>query len=123
MKFYKCNHCGNVITKIIDKNVPVVCCGEPMKELIANSTDAAIEKHKPVVKVEGNKATIVVGSVEHPMTAEHYIEFIAIQFNDREGIIHLKPNEKPIVELQLKEGQRIEKVYAYCNQHGLWVNE
>ena len=43
MKFYKCNHCGNVITKIIDKNVPVVCCGEPMKELIANSTDAAIE--------------------------------------------------------------------------------
>ena len=110
MKFYKCNHCGNVITKIIDKNVPVVCCGEPMKELIANSTDAAIEKHKPVVKVEGNKATIVVGSVEHPMTAEHYIEFIAIQFNDREGIIHLKPNEKPIVESQLMPNQKIVKV-------------
>ena len=120
MKFYKCNHCGNIVTKVIDKKVPVICCGEPMKELVPNTTEAAVEKHKPVVKVSGNKVTIQVGSVEHPMTEEHYIEFVAVEFNDRDGIIHLKPNQKPIVELQLKEGQEIKKVYAYCNLHGLW---
>ena len=119
MKFYKCNHCGNVITKVIDTKVPVVCCGEQMKELVPNTTEAAVEKHIPVVKVEGNKVTIQVGSVEHPMTEEHYIEFVAVEFNDRDGIIHLKPNQKPIVELQLKSGQEIKKVYAYCNLHGL----
>ena len=120
MKFYKCNHCGNIVTKVIDKKVPVICCGEPMKELVPNTTEAAVEKHKPVVKVSGNKVTIQVGSVEHPMTEEHYIEFVAVEFNDRDGIIHLKPNQKPIVELQLKEGQEIKKFYAYCNLHGLW---
>ena len=55
MKFYRCEHCGNVITHFVDSGVPVVCCGEPMKELTANTTDAAVEKHVPVVKVEDNK--------------------------------------------------------------------
>lgn len=122
MKFYKCNHCGNVITKVIDKNVPVVCCGEAMKELIPNTVEAAVEKHKPAVTVNGDKVTIQVGSVEHPMTAEHYIQFVAVEFNDRNGIINLKPGEKPIVQLQLKPGQKINKVYAYCNLHGLWMD-
>ena len=120
MKFYKCNHCGNVITKVVDKNVPIICCGEQMKELVPNTVEAAVEKHKPVVNVNGEQVTIQVGSVEHPMTDEHYIQFVVVEFNDRHGIIHLKPGQKPIVQLQLKHGQKINKVYAYCNLHGLW---
>ena len=79
MKFYRCEHCGNVITHFVDSGVPVVCCGEPMKELTANTTDAAVEKHVPVVKVEDNKVTVSVGSVEHPMTEAHYITLIVLE--------------------------------------------
>ena len=70
-KFYKCNHCGNVIEKIVDKNVPVVCCGEKMQELIPNTVEASGEKHIPVVtQLEGNRLRIEVGSVHHPMLPE-----------------------------------------------------
>ncbi|MBQ6693055.1 MAG: desulfoferrodoxin, partial [Clostridia bacterium] len=61
-KFYICSHCGNIITKIHDSKVPVVCCGEKMEELVPNTTDAAVEKHVPVVSVEGSKVTVTVGS-------------------------------------------------------------
>ncbi len=67
MKFYVCEHCGNIIVKVKDSKVPVFCCGEKMKELVPGSTDAATEKHVPVVTVSGNKVNVVVGSVEHPM--------------------------------------------------------
>ena len=62
-KFYKCAKCGNIISKYVDSGVPVVCCGEPMMELVANSTDAAGEKHVPVVEVNGNKVIVKVGEV------------------------------------------------------------
>ena len=91
-----------------------------MQELIPNTVQAAVEKHKPVLHNNGDKVTIQVGSVEHPMTDEHYIQFVVVELNDRNGIIHLKPGQKPVVELQLKPGQKINKVYAYCNLHGLW---
>ena len=122
MKFYKCNHCGNVITKVVDKNVPVICCGEQMKELFPNTVEAAVEKHKPEIKIDGDKVTIQVGSVEHPMTDDHHIQFVAVELSDRSGIINLVPGQKPVVQIQLKPGQKIEKVYAYCNLHGLWMN-
>ena len=67
MKFYICKRCGNIITKLTSSKVPVVCCGEPMQELQAGVTDAATEKHVPVVTVEGNTVTAVVGDVIHPM--------------------------------------------------------
>lgn len=67
MKFYRCRHCGNIITKIIDSSVPVVCCGEKMMELIPNTSDGAGEKHLPVISVEGNNVTVAVSTVEHPL--------------------------------------------------------
>ena len=79
VKFYRCNHCGNIVEKIIDSKVPVVCCGEPMKALIPGTSDASVEKHLPVYKVENNKVYVTVGSVEHPMVEEHYIEWISLQ--------------------------------------------
>lgn len=73
VKVYKCAHCGNIVKMIEDKGVTPVCCGEPMQLLDPNTTDAATEKHVPVVNVEGNKVIVNVGSVEHPMTEEHHI--------------------------------------------------
>ena len=79
LKFCKCEHCGNVVVKLIDKDVPVLCCGEIMKEIVANSKEAATEKHLPVVKVENNIVEVKVGEVSHPMEENHYINFIAVE--------------------------------------------
>ena len=79
MDFYICKHCGNIIAYVRDSGVPVVCCGEKMQRIEPNTTDGAHEKHVPVIEVEGNKVTVKIGSVEHPMIEEHHIEWIALQ--------------------------------------------
>ncbi len=76
-KFYICKHCGNIIAKIKDMGVPVICCGEPMTEIVPGTTDAAVEKHVPVWTVENGIVHVKVGSVEHPMLPEHYIEWVS----------------------------------------------
>ena len=76
MKFYICNHCGNIIAYVKSSGVPVVCCGEKMQELVPNTTDAAVEKHVPVIQIDGAKVTVTVGSAEHPMIPEHYIQWL-----------------------------------------------
>ena len=76
LEMYKCSHCGNIVVMAHNSGVPVVCCGEPMNKLEANTVDAAREKHVPVVNVDGSKVSVRVGSVEHPMMDEHYIELI-----------------------------------------------
>ena len=78
-KFYICKHCGNIIAKVKDAGVPVVCCGEPMSEIVPGTTDAAVEKHVPVWTVENGIVHVKVGSVEHPMLPEHYIEWVSLQ--------------------------------------------
>ena len=77
-KFYKCAHCGKIIAVVKETGVPVMCCGQKMVELVPNTTDAAQEKHVPVVEVNGNIVTVTVGSVLHPMQPEHYIEWISL---------------------------------------------
>ena len=79
MQFFRCKHCGKIIAIVKGKPVPTICCGEPMEELVANTEEAAHEKHIPVVKVEGNIVRVEVGSVLHPMLEAHYIEWIALQ--------------------------------------------
>ena len=78
VKFYKCMHCGNIAVKVFDAGVPLVCSGEKMVELVADSQDAALEKHVPAVEVEGNKVIVNVGSVDHPMLEEHWLQFICL---------------------------------------------
>lgn len=119
-KFYKCAHCGNIIEKIEDKGVPVVCCGEAMQELVPGTVDASVEKHVPVYSVENGVVKVAVGSVEHPMLAEHFIEWISLTTQNGTQLKHLKPGEKPEVCFALAEGDAVEAVYAYCNLHGLW---
>ena len=85
MKFYICEHCGNLITFVHSAGVPVMCCGQKMTELVPGTTDAAVEKHVPVVKTEGSQVTVTVGEVEHPMLPEHFIEWIALETEQGQG--------------------------------------
>ncbi len=120
MKFYRCDHCGNIVTFVHSAGVPVMCCGQKMTELVPGTTDGAAEKHVPVVHVEGNQVRVQVGSVEHPMLEEHYIEFIAIETKQGSQVKYLKPGEKPQAVFALAEGDQLVAAYEYCNLHGLW---
>lgn len=123
MLFYRCEKCGNFITFLGEKGSTPVCCGEPMQEVVANTTDAAQEKHVPVVTVEGSAVKAAVGSVAHPMQEEHFIQFIILETNQGFQKKDLKPGEKPKAEFALAEGETPVAVYEYCNLHGLWKKE
>ena len=123
MKFYICEHCGNIITYAKNTGVPVVCCGQKMKEIIPGSVEASVEKHLPVVKVEGNLVTAVVGSVEHPMVEEHFIQWLALETENGSQLKRLVPGEKPQAVFALTEGEKPLAVYEWCNLHGLWKTE
>lgn len=120
LKFFKCEHCGNIIEMVEDKGVPVVCCGQRMTELVAGTSDGAREKHVPVYEVNGNTVYVKVGEVAHPMIPEHYIEWIALQTKNGVQRKELKPGEKPEANFALCDGDEVVAVYAYCNLHGLW---
>ena len=118
-KFYLCKHCGNFVGMIRNTGVPIICCGEPMQELVPNSTEAATEKHLPVIAVDGNTVTVTVSSVEHPMLEEHYIEWIYLETEKGGQRKALKPGEKPVATFTLND-DKVVAAYAYCNLHGLW---
>lgn len=120
MKFCRCEHCGNIIGIVKSSNVPIMCCGEPMKEIVAGSSDGAIEKHVPVYEVMDNKVYVTVGEVEHPMTDAHYIEWISLQTKNGNQRIALKPGQPPKAVFAIMENDEVEAVYAYCNLHNLW---
>ena len=120
-KFFKCRHCGNVVTKVVDSGVPVVCCGEKMEELIPNTVDASGEKHLPVVtRINDCSIKVEVGSVAHPMLPEHHIVFIYVETEN--GGIRVDLNDKPEAVVCTCTSKPI-AVYEYCNLHGLWKTE
>ena len=119
-KFYICEHCGNMIAMVKSSGVPVMCCGQPMTELLPGTVDAAVEKHIPVYEVKDNKVFVTVGSVEHPMLPEHYIEWISLQTEQGNQRKVLQPGQPPKACFSLCEGDKVQAVYAYCNLHGLW---
>ena len=121
-KFYICRHCGNLVGMIHDAGVPMMCCGQKMEALVPNTTEAAGEKHLPVVKVDGSKITINVGEVDHPMQEEHYIEWIYVQTQNGGRRKALKPGDAPNVTVCIDDDKAV-AVYAYCNLHGLWMTE
>jgi len=118
MEIYRCALCGNLVEVLHGGEGELVCCGQPMSLLVANSVDAAKEKHVPVlVKVEGG-ITVKVGSVAHPMTEAHFIEFIELV---ADGVVYrrtLKPGDAP--EAFFAVGGQQVSARAYCNLHGLW---
>ena len=121
VKFYICETCKNIITKIVDSKVPVLCCGKPMKELIPGAVDGALEKHVPAVTIEGNTVKVQIGEVIHSMLPEHYIQFIALETKNGCQIKSLKAEDEPKVEFVLAEADEAVAVYEYCNLHGLWM--
>ncbi|MBR4064569.1 MAG: desulfoferrodoxin [Tidjanibacter sp.] len=117
-KFYKCNICGNVIEKVVDSKVPVVCCGQKMEELIPNTVEASGEKHIPVVTfLDDNTIKVEVGSVHHPMLPEHHISFVYVETDN--GGIRVDLKDEPVAVISLGNAKPV-AVYEYCNLHGLW---
>lgn len=119
-KFYICPVCGKIIAIVKETGMPLVCCGEVMKEIIPGTTEAAAEKHIPVYEVSGNTVKVTVGSVSHPMLDNHYIEWISLQTKSGNQRKVLKPGDKPEAVFALIDGDEVEAVYAYCNLHSLW---
>ncbi|MDO4544284.1 MAG: desulfoferrodoxin family protein [Clostridia bacterium] len=119
-RFYLCEHCGNLIGMIHASGVPVVCCGEPMKELIPNTNEASREKHIPVVTQVGpSLVKVKVGALKHPMEEEHHISWVYLQ--TREGGQRKKLSaDGAEASFSLMSDEPI-AVYSYCNLHGLWM--
>ena len=120
-RFFKCRHCGNVIQKVVDSKVPVVCCGEKMEELVPGTVEASVEQHLPVVTwIDEKTIKVEVGSVAHPMLPEHHIAFVYVETEN--GGIRVDLNDKPEAVIALGAEKPV-AVYEYCNLHGLWKTE
>ena len=116
----KCKSCGATIRVITDCKCPgcgIVCCGNSMEELVANSVDAAAEKHIPTYEVKDGKIFV---TVNHVMEDEHYIEWISIVSQGKECVTYLKPGMEAKAHCKYIPGSTI---YAYCNKHELWKTE
>ncbi len=120
MRFFKCEKCGKIVAMVKNSACDTICCNEPMKEIVANTVDAAKEKHVPVYKVNGNIVEVDVGSVAHPMTEEHLIEWVSLETEQGNQRKELKAGQNPKVCFAMCEGDKVKNVYAYCNLHGLW---
>lgn len=120
-RFFICHHCGNLVGILHTAGVPILCCGEKMHELVPNTTDAAGEKHLPVARVEGDKVHVKVGSVPHPMTEDHSIEWVYLETSI--GGQRKTLGDKPEICFALCDGEKPKAVYAWCNLHGLWKTE
>ena len=121
-KFFICEHCGNLVEVVNDAKVPMICCGQKMTQLIPGTVEASVEKHLPVVTVDGDKVSVEIGSVAHPMAEEHSMLWVYLQTDKGGQRKNLAVGEAPAAEFALL-GEKPEAVYAYCNLHGLWKTE
>ncbi|MBL6974588.1 MAG: desulfoferrodoxin [Deltaproteobacteria bacterium] len=115
---YRCAHCGNMVEVLYAGGGTLVCCGDPMTLVAENTTDAAVEKHVPVVEKAGGRVAVKVGSVAHPMLDEHYIEWIEVLAGNDVCRRFLDPGEAPEASFDVDTDELT--VRAYCNLHGLW---
>jgi superoxide reductase len=118
---YRCPICGNIVEVVHASGGTLSCCGQPMELLSENSKDAALEKHVPVIKKIEGGYQVSVGSVEHPMLPEHYIEWIELLTETQVIRKYLKPGEKPVAVF-LTDADKV-SAREYCNVHGLWKAE
>ena len=120
-KIYICRHCGNIIVKLENSGVPVVCCGEKMELLEPGVVDAATEKHIPVIEINGDLVIVKVGEVPHPMTPEHHISWIILVTETGYEVKYLEQTSP--AEATFKTDSKVLEVYEYCNLHGLWKKQ
>ena len=102
------------------KEIPTICCGEPMQELTPNTEEAAFEKHIPVIEEKDDAVIVKVGDVAHPMLPEHYIGIIVLHTDQGYKVKHLKAGDAPVAKFALLDNEIVFSAYAYCNLHGLW---
>lgn len=120
MKIYKCEFCGRMVEVIKDSTSELVCCGHPMKEMIPGTVDASVEKHVPVVEIDGKTITVTVGALKHPMEEEHHIEWIAIETKEGSQRKMLEPGDEPKAVFVLSDTDEFISATESCNIHGLW---
>jgi superoxide reductase len=118
MEVYKCEICGNMVEMVHEGGGTLVCCGQNMTLMAENSTDAAQEKHVPVIEKTGNGYNVKVGSAAHPMEDKHYIEWIELVAGDVSQRVFLKPGDAPEASFCTDAAEVTAR--AYCNLHGLW---
>lgn len=121
-EFFVCRHCGNMIGLLHDGGVAMMCCGEKMHKIEPNTTEAASEKHLPVVSVSGDTVEVSVGENPHPMDREHSVEWIYLETERGGQRKRLRAGEKPTACFKLADDSAI-AVFAYCNKHGMWKTE
>ena len=120
MKFFKCKECLSIAMEFVAEKEAKE---KTFQELEANTTDAAGEKHVPVVECAGDTIRVKVGELEHPMLDEHYIMFIYLETEQGGMLKKLCPGQKPEAEFKLSPGDKPVAAYEYCNLHGLWKAE
>ncbi len=118
-RFYICGHCGNLVGLIHNAGVPIMCCGQKMTPLEPGTAEASTEKHIPVVTVQGSTVKVEVGSVQHPMTEDHSIQWVYLQTDKGGQRKCLEAGAVPLVTFALADEKPV-AAYAYCNLHGLW---
>jgi len=121
-KFFICELCGNLVDLIDNKGTPMSCCGQKMTALVPNTVEASTEKHLPDATVSGDDMTVQVGSVTHPMGAEHYIAFVYVETANGSQRKDLKIDAVPSCKFTFADDKPV-AVYAYCNLHGMWKTE
>jgi len=119
-KIYRCEKCGNIVQVIHEGIGELVCCGEPMKELAEQTADFKNEKHVPMIEKKDNGYLVKIGSTPHPMTEEHYIEWIELIADGKSYRQYLKPGDKPEAFFEVEATEMSAR--EYCNLHGLWRN-
>lgn len=121
-EFYYCEICKSIVTNLNGVDTPKICCGKPMKKLNAGEVEASQEKHIPVCEMSNGTLKVKVGSLFHPMEEKHYIEWILVKTDKGEYVKYLQPNKEPVATFCIYD-EKVKKVYAYCNLHGLWKVE
>ena len=119
-KFYYCSVCGNIIEKVHDSGNDLECCGRTMMELEAGTSDGKVEYHVPICSVDGNLVKVKIGAEPHPMTNDHFIQWVEITTDKGVARKYLEPSDTPEVHFTLCDGEKVCSIYAYCNKHKLF---
>lgn len=124
MKFYRCKRCGQIVAMVNETGVPIICCGAEMQEITPKTRESGLtEKHLPDFKIVNRRLEVKIGEIPHPMTNDHYIEWIALVTNKGNQRKCLKPGDAPYAAFMLDKDEEVKEIYEYCNLHSLWKKE